>query len=262
LPRRPAFSDHFSATAARYARLRPNYPPRLFSYLAGIAPSRRRAWDAGAGNGQASRALARHFREVVATDASAEQIARARPHPRVTYRVAPAEKSGLSAESADLVTAAQAAHWFDLPRFWREVRRVLVPGGAVAIWCYELFRVGPRVDAVVARFYRDVVGPYWPPERKLVETGYRTVEFPFEELAPPRFEMRRRWSLPRVLGFLSTWSAVQRFRQSTGEDPVAAIRPELAKAWGPSGGARTLRWELALRVGRRPRGSPSAPRNP
>lgn len=250
-PRTSGFADHFSSAAAAYARRRPEYPDRLFAYLAGLAPSRGRVWDAGCGNGQASRGLARHFREVIATDASAEQIAKARPSPRITYRVAQAETACVPDGSIDLVTVAQAVHWFDRDRFWRRVRRALVPRGVIAIWCYELFRVDEPVDAVVLHFYRDIVGPYWPPERALVENGYRTIEFPFAETAAPRFEMRKRWRLEDVLGLFATWSSVNRFRDATGRDPIARIRRDLLRAWGPPDRVRTVRWSIDLRVGRK-----------
>ncbi len=165
MARPPTFADHFSAASADYARYRPDYPDRLFAYLADRAPGRRRAWDCATGNGQAARGLARHFAEVIATDASAQQIASAPPHRRVSYRVAPAEDSGLPDESVELITVAQALHWFDRPRFWPEARRVLVPRGVIAVWCYDLLSIDAEVDAVVGRLYRDVVGPYWPPER-------------------------------------------------------------------------------------------------
>jgi SAM-dependent methyltransferase len=245
-----SFPDHFSANAASYARYRPDYPPKLFSYLSGLAPARRRAWDCATGNGQAALGLAAHFDEVVATDASAKQLAEAAPHPRVTYRVAPAEDSGLPEGSFDLVTAAQAAHWFDRPRFWREVRRVLVPGGVVAVWCYALFRSTPEIDRVIDRLYRDVVGPYWPPERRLTEDRFRSLDFPFPEIAPPAFRMEKRWTLAELEGYLTTWSAARRYREARGGDPVDEVRQDLTRAWGSPAAARNIRWEIGMRVGR------------
>ncbi len=246
-----AFPDHFSAGSPDYARYRPDYPDRLFDYLAGLAPARRRAWDCATGSGQAALGLARRFAQVIATDASAEQIGAARPHRRVRYRVAPAEESGLEGGSVELVTAAQALHWFDRPRFWSEVRRVLVPGGVVAVWCYDLLRAGARVDVAVNRLYRDIVGPYWPADRALVEQGYRTIEFPFEEVEPPSFRMEKRWSLSDLVGYLGTWSATRRYGQVRGEDPIGLVRADLTRAWGPPERVRRIRWDLALRVGRK-----------
>ncbi|MGE5277129.1 MAG: class I SAM-dependent methyltransferase [Acidobacteriota bacterium] len=244
------FPDHFSSAAAEYARHRPDYPAELFDYLAALAPGRRRAWDCATGSGQAAVGLARLFREVLATDASAQQISQARPHARVRYRVAPADDSGLEAGSVDLVTVAQALHWFDRPRFWQEARRVLLPGGVIAVWCYDLMRADEEVAAVIRRFYRDVVGPYWPPERVLTEQRYRTIDFPFPEETPPPFRMEKRWSLPDLVGYLGTWSAVRRYRETLGEDPVGPVSEQLARVWGPPDRPRRVFWDLALRVGR------------
>lgn len=244
------FADHFSGYAAEYAKFRPDYPDALFEYLALLAPARRRAWDCATGSGQAALALARHFDEVVGSDASARQIESATLHSRVRYRVAFAEASGLEDASVDLVAVAQSLHWFDRERFWNEARRVLVPDGILAVWCYDLLRVAPEVDEVVDHLYREVVGPYWPPERALFEQGYRTLDFPFEEASPPAFVMEKRWSLPEVLGYIGTWSATHRYAEAEGKDPLDRIREDLTAAWGPPDRIRSVRWDLDLRVGR------------
>ena len=220
-----SFRDHFSGHAADYARFRPDYPEALFSYLASLAPARRLAWDCATGSGQAAAGLAPRFEEVVATDASAPQIEQAPPIPRVRYAVSPAESATLPDGSVDLVTVAQALHWFDLPSFFAEVRRVLVPGGVVAVWCYDLLSIASDIDPIVNRFYRDVVGEYWPKERSIVERGYGSLEFPFEEveIPPPGFTMEKEWTLPDLLGYVRTWSAVRRFMAARGEDPVLAL---------------------------------------
>jgi SAM-dependent methyltransferase len=247
------FADHFSGIAARYADFRPTYPPALFAWLAALAPGHGLAWDCAAGSGQASLGLAAHFDRVVATDASAQQIAAARPHARIDYRVAPAESSGLAAASADLITVAQALHWFDLDRFYAEARRVLQPDGVIAVWTYGVLLLDdPRLDARVQAFYRDTVGPYWPPERHHVETGYRALPFPFPEITPPPLEMETRWTLPQLLGYLGSWSATARYAAARGSDPVAALAAELAPLWGEAEQARAMAWPLSLRVGRKP----------
>lgn len=184
-----SFKDHFSGHAADYARHRPQYPAALFAYLAQLAPDRALAWDAGTGNGngQIARGLAEHFAHVIATDAAAQHIANAVPHVRIEHRVAPAESLEAPARSVDLASAAQTAHWFHLTRFYAEAHRVLKPRGVVAIWCYGLTRVVPEVDAIVEHFYRDVVGPFWPAERQLIDERYQTLPFPFREQQPPSF---------------------------------------------------------------------------
>jgi SAM-dependent methyltransferase len=243
-----AFQDHFSGHAASYAAHRPTYPGAMFDWLASLAPDHQEMWDCGTGNGQAAVALAKHFARVRATDASARQIAEAQPHPRVTYSVAPAEASGLGDESVSLVTVAQAVHWFDLPRFWEDVRRVSKPQGVVAIWCYQLTRVAPEIDAIVLDFYREIVGPFWPPERALVENGYREIDFPFVEIEPPPFDMTADWTCGQLAGYLRTWSASRRYQEANAEDPVALIEPQLRTLWG--GDTRRVAWPLAMRVGR------------
>lgn len=253
---RMTFKDHFSETAAGYVRFRPRYPETLFHYLADAAPRRVRAWDCATGSGQAAIGLAKHFERVIATDASAGQIAHALPNPRVDYRVAPAEKSGLEPESVDLVTVAQALHWFDIPAFFQEVKRVLVPGGLLAVWCYQLFTIDPEIDRIVLRFYTETVGRYWPPERKMIEEGYRSISFPsaFTELRTPSFSLESPLTLDQFGGFLQTWSAVQRCNKEKGRDPVAPLLAELAPLWGDLKRPRMLRYPLPLRMGRKEEG--------
>ena len=243
------FSDHFSADADGYARFRPRYPDALFDFLAREAPARDAAWDAGTGNGQAAVDLARWFEHVTATDASASQIERAIPHPRVSYRVCPSESCELADASFDLVSVAQAVHWFDRERFWAQVRRVLRPRGAVAIWTYQLFEITPEIDEIVRRFYGGIVGPYWPPERRLTEQRYQTIEFPFLELDAPDFTIEQPMTLDDVAGYIRTWSATRAFMKHHHQDPVDALVEELTRAWVPQQ-ERLARWPVAMRVGR------------
>lgn len=245
------FQDHFSTQAATYAQARPTYPPELFSYLAKLAPGRGLAWDCGAGNGQASVALAGHFSRVVATEPSPDQLAQAVAHPRVSYAQGAENAPALADGSVDLVTAAQAAHWFDRDKFYPEVQRVLRPGGIVALWTYALCQIDPAIDGLVFRFYSDTVGPFWPPERKHTETGYRDFEFPFEELAFPEFAMQHQWTLAQFTTYLRTWSSVTRYTKAKGIDPVGPFETELAAIWGAA--PRPITWPLAGRIGRRSR---------
>jgi len=246
-----SFQDHFSAVAGRYADFRPHYPQQLFDYLTELAPGRSLVWDCAAGTGQATIDLARRFDRVIATDASAQQIAAAKPVARVEYRVATAEQSGLPDNCADLVTVAQALHWFDHTKFYAEVRRVLRPSGVLAVWAYGINTVeGNAINAMVQDFYSNVVGPYWPPERKLVEEGYRTLPFPFTEVQSPDIEMHARWTLEQLIGYFSTWSATNRFIKARGEDPLKPLAESLRRAWGSEETSRIVTWPLSLRVGR------------
>jgi len=243
------FRDHFSAHADEYRVYRPTYPPELFAYLAAAAPARDLAWDCGTGNGQAALGLAEHFARVVATDGSAKQIAEARPHPRVEYAVTPAEECPLPDRTADLVTVAQALHWFDLDAFYAEVRRVSRPGGLLAVTCYCAPSAGPDVDEVLRR-YQDLVRTSWPPGREWVDAGYRTIAFPFPELPAPHFDLTVDADLAWFLGYLGTWSATKEFTKARGFDPVAQLRGEFAAVWGDPAAVRAVRWEFNVRVGR------------
>jgi SAM-dependent methyltransferase len=265
----PAFKDHFSHGSADYARGRPEYPEALFDFLANLPAARDAAWDCGTGTGQAARSLAARFRTVAATDASASQAAMAeretrsrasspaspaaRPD-RIVYAAAPAERVPLRDASIDLITVAQALHWFDFPAFFAESRRVLRPGGILAAWCYGNCSVTPAVDKAYARLYADIVGPYWPPERAHIENGYASIPFPFAPLPCPVFAMEARWDLEAFQAYLETWSAVKYYRKDKGADPMALVRGDLERAWGGGGERRLITWPLILKAGRFPDG--------
>jgi SAM-dependent methyltransferase len=237
--------------AASYGAYRPRYPEKLFATLASLTPARALAWDCATGTGQAAVPLADWFDQVVATDASSAQIRNAEPHPRVTYRVAPADASGLADRSVGLVTVAQSLHWLDLPAFYAEVRRVLLPGGLLAVWTYGRPLIEPQiVDDLVAELYESVVGPYWPPERRWVEEGYRSLDFPFDEVPIEAPSMTASWSLPQLLGYLTTWSAVTRYTDATGIDPLPPLSERLSPHWGSPERVRRIEWPLNIRAGR------------
>jgi ubiquinone/menaquinone biosynthesis C-methylase UbiE len=215
--------------------------------LGSIAPDRELAWDCATGNGQAAVELGEVFDRVIATDASDKQVANAEQHPRVEYRVAAAEASGLEAGTVDLITVAQALHWFDLEKFYAEARRVLKPGGVLAAWAYKLATVSPAIDALVNHYYSDIVGPFWPAERVLVEK-FEELPFPFTAVEAPPFETVAEWSAENVLGYLRTWSATQRFMAAEQRDPLEEIEEELRAAWGED--VRRVVWPLTIRAGR------------
>ena len=244
------FPDLFSQQAATYAAARPDYPDELYRFIASVSPGLERAWDCGTGNGQAARDLARYFRRVIATDASAEQIAQATPAAGVEYRVATAESSGLPAASVQAVTVAQALHWFDHDRFYAEVRRVTVPQGVIAAWSYGACSAGPDVESALREFEEGTVGAYWHPARRWVDEGYRTIPFPFAELPAPTFQLRVRWNLRQLGLYLSSWSAVSAYRRERGEDPVPRFLDSIRTQWGAPDQVRDVSWPLALRVGR------------
>lgn len=242
------FTDHFSAQSGSYAEFRPGYPPALFRFLASQCAQAKFCWDVATGNGQAALSLVEHFTSVYATDASVNQVNLAPPHLRIRYAVEPAEKTTLTDHSCDLVTVAQAIHWFRHDDFYAEVRRVLKPGGLIAVWGYGLHSVDDAVDSVVKKYYSEIVGPHWPPQRKYIEEHYETVPFPFQKLAAPPFEITAEYSLGEMRGYLASWSATQGYIKQHGKNPLELVTSELKEAWGEAE-KRTLHWPIYLKVG-------------
>jgi ubiquinone/menaquinone biosynthesis C-methylase UbiE len=248
-----SYVELFSGHAEAYAAARPRYPDALFDWVAAIAPNRDLAWDCATGNGQAARGLATRFARVIATDASAAQLAHAEPHPRVEYRQATAEASGLPAASVDAVTVAQALHWFDLAAFFEEVARVLVPGGVLAAWTYNRPRVTPAIDRALDRLHDDTLGAYWANRRHLVDAGYASIEFPFEAIDPPAIRMQTDWTLAEFTAYVRTWSATRRYLAEHHRDPVDALEYELTPLWGEAPHERrAVHWPLSIRASRAP----------
>ena len=248
----PRRQNWFARGGRSYALYRPDYPPELPAFLACTSPGRGVAVDVGCGNGQLTVQLAEHFSKVIGTDPSADQIAHATSHDRVEYFRAPAERQPVPDQTADLITAAQAAHWFDMPAFCAEVRRIARSEAVVALIAYGVLRVhGNEVDRIVQAFYRDVIGPYWPPARRHVENGYRELYFPFRAVATPALAIERNWRLPDLLGYVGTWSAVQAAGKAMGRPVIADFHAAMAAAWGGDPDApRRVTWPLSLRVGR------------
>ena len=245
------FKDHFSSHATAYAIYRPSYPPALAAWLATIAPATQIALDVGAGSGQLSLLLADHFEQVIATDPSAQQIGSAVRHAKIDYRVAPAERCDLPDASVDLLTAAQAAHWFDLPSFFAEVDRLLKPGGAIVLISYAGMEHRSPIEPMIEAFRLKTLEQYWPNERLLVENGYRDIHLPFEPLAAPSFFMEVKWPLATMIGYLDTWSAIRAMERDRGREMFESFLAELTRTWGDPETVRTNRWPLAIVAGRK-----------
>ena len=241
----------FSLVAKEYAVGRPGYPDELFDWLDAIAPGHQLAWDAATGSGQAAWGLAHHFDRVIATDISAEQLRHARQHPRIEYRVARSEASGLAERSVDLATSAAAAHWFDLPRYYEELRRVVRPGGVAVAWTYHVARVGDaRLDAILWRLYRDVLGPHYPPNVRLVDDGFAGIDLPGEEISPPPFFSTLRWNARQVAMFAASWSPLPAYIAATNTNPIPELEAEVAALFGGPNVVRELRFPLYVRASR------------
>jgi len=244
------FKDLFSAQAADYAKFRPTYPKELFKYLSSVVESHELCWDCGTGNGQAAIELASNFNLVIATDPSPGQLKNAAEHSRVQYFQASASSAPMILDrSVDLVTAAQAFHWFKQDEFFREVSRVVKPGGVLAFWCYSLAKISPEVNAVVDKLYEGILGPYWEKERLLVEEHFKNVVVPFEEIKAPHMTMSASWTFNHLVGYLSTWSALQKYIQVNSSNPIELVFEDLKQAWGGVS-EREVHWDLGIRVSR------------
>ncbi|HYE53423.1 MAG TPA: class I SAM-dependent methyltransferase [Chitinophagaceae bacterium] len=242
--------DLFSKQAAGYSRWRPTYPPELVAYVAQLVPERRLAWDCATGNGQAALLLTDHFDKIMATDLSAEQLKHAKPHPKITYGQGTAEQTEFGDNSFDLVTVAQAYHWFDHAAFSKEAHRVCKPGALVAIWAYGMSVADDAViNKMVLDFYVNVTDPYWDAARKYVDEGYRTIPFYFEELPVERkFSIRVDWGIAELQGYLNSWSAIQKFIQVNGYNPVDQLIQELHPHWKKD--TIGFNFPLYLRIGK------------
>lgn len=247
-PRSARERNWFDAGGSAYARFRPAYPADLVAYLSGLAATHDLAVDVGCGNGQLTAQLADTFTNVLGVDPSQEQLASAMPHPRVRYVRADAEALPVADGAAALVTSAQAAHWFDLPAFFDQVRRIGAPGAVLALITYGKQRLDADLDGRFQRFYREEIGPFWPPERRLVDEGYRTLAFPFAEIDTPSFEMRAHFDLTTLLGYLSTWSASRHARDAGRADILDRFAIDITELWGDPSRERLVRWPISLRV--------------
>lgn len=240
--------DRFSGHADLYAQYRIDYPTELYKFVLESVNERQCAWDCATGNGQVAGALADYFQFVDATDISETQLARATQRPNIHYQVCAAEHSPFPDNTFDLITVAQAIHWFDIEAFHEEVRRVAKPNAILAEWGYGLAKLGEDLDPILVDFYRNRVGPYWDPQRKFIDDAYATLPFPFTDVRKAEFMAEKTWTVDRFLNYLRTWSAVRQYIHENEEDPVNALADELTLLWGVD--ERTVRFPIFVRVGR------------
>ncbi len=242
----------FSLHSFDYARFRPRYPKELFSYLCCLVQDREQAWDCATGNGQFARGCAEYFQHVEATDISEEQIEHAFLHPRITYRVCPAEKTPYPSNAFNFIGVAQAIHWFDLDRFYGEVQRLLAPGGVLAVVGYSFMKITPTIDQRIENTLLRNINPYWAEGNRLIMDSYRTIPFPFPELSPvPSFHIEVKWNFNQLLNYLRTWSAVKRYANERNQDPIQPLIPSLREVWGDPELRRTVTMPLVIKVDRK-----------
>ena len=241
--------DRFSGHADLYAQYRIDYPPELYDFIGSLVQNRHIAWDCATGNGQVAGALADIFEQVEATDISETQLILAIKKPNIHYQTGSAEQAPFADNTFDLVTVAQALHWFSVDAFHREVRRVAKPGGIIAEWGYGLVKLNEAsLDSTMLDFYRNRIGPYWDPQRAYIDDAYTTLPFPFLDAQRANFTARRNWTLERFLNYLRTWSAVRQYLYENESDPVTELGEELKPIWGE--GERDVAFSIFMRVGR------------
>ncbi|HMT29544.1 MAG TPA: class I SAM-dependent methyltransferase [Bacteroidia bacterium] len=223
--------DNFSNQSDTYAMFRPGYPDALFDFILNHTEGRSAALDCATGNGQVAGVLSEYFNQVFATDISEKQLQHAIQKSNIHYSVSRAEVNNFDNSQFDLITVGQAAHWFDLPLFYKEVSRILKPGGLLALFGYVLPTINEEVDSVIHEFYEGVLGKYWDPERKIVDDRYRSIPFPYQKITNNGFEKSYEWSKEQLIGFLSSWSAVQHYKKSTGEDAMEKLLKPMGEVW-------------------------------
>lgn len=224
-------SDRFSKQSAMYAAFRPTYPEALYHFILSSVNGRDEAWDCACGNGQVAKDLSPFFKTVEATDHTPNQLANAFKKDNIHYSLGEAESTAFRDHQFDLVTVGQAIHWFDIPAFFNEASRVLKPGGLLAIWGYSLLSISKEIDPIITHFYTKVVGPYWDPQRKLIDNQYRGIDFPFQKIQVPAFDFSFNWTIEELEGYLTTWSAVQKFVKEQGRNPVVDLVPLIKPHW-------------------------------
>ncbi|MDN5214596.1 class I SAM-dependent methyltransferase [Fulvivirgaceae bacterium BMA12] len=221
----------FSANSENYERFRPDYPDALYKYIFQYVRSFDQAWDCATGNGQAAKYLSTVFKQVEASDISDGQLDNAYQNFNIHYRQSPAESTPFKDNRFDLITVAQAFHWFNFEQFFREAKRVLKPGGVLAVWTYDLLKIEDRIDQAIGDFYHNVVGPYWESERKHVDRRYGDVKFPFRHVQTETFSIKKEWSLQQLIGYVQTWSSVAKYQKDHRENPVNALHDQLKQLW-------------------------------
>ena len=240
----------YSSYAKQYAQSRPGYPEELFEYLSSLVDEHHLAWDCATGNGQAALTLTKYFEKVIATDISNEQIKNAIKHKHIKYNVCNAEDSGLENKSVNLVTVASAIHWFDLENFYKEVRRVVKPGGIIAAWSYHIGYMEPPFDKLFLGFYEEALSPYFGLGAKLVDDRYSTINLPGKGIETVDFFVEVKWKLKNMLDFIESWSGTQQYKKETSRNPTDLIINELNSIWGEAEKIHTIRWPLFLKISR------------
>lgn len=240
--------DNFSSQSSQYAKFRPKYPQELYDFLLSYVSETKTAWDCATGNGQVATVLAKHFEQVYATDISEKQLANAPQISNIKYKIERAEHTDFRDNSFDLITVAQAIHWFKFDEFYAEVKRTLKPNGLFAVIGYGIMHITPQIDEVVHYLYQDILGDFWDVERRYIEDNYLNISFPFKEIDSPKLEITAQWNFDQLIGYLETWSALQHYIKAKETNPMAIVYNDLKQAWGNSN-THEIHFPLLLKVG-------------
>lgn len=245
------FIDNFSTKSKNYSFSRPTYPQSLFKFLSTVTLQNNLAWDCATGNGQAAIGLAKYFKKVIASDASRNQIRYAFQRENVEYKVFQAENAEIDSDSVDIVTVAQALHWFDLDKFYSNVKRVGKKGGIIAVWSYDMHKVNPQIDKITSKLDvdGDILGSYWDKEARYVKEKYKTITFPFREISVPVFKTTLYWNLHQLWNYMKTWSSVKKYYSENKRDPLELVKPEVRALWGDEFDKKEVTWNLNTRAG-------------
>lgn len=244
-----ALKDRFSVQSTEYATYRPSYPESLFDFLLANVIAKHTALDVATGNGQVASQLADSFVNVIATDISDKQLKHAVAKKNIHYQQAPAEKLITDPSSIDLITVGQAAHWFDLPKFFDAVDIMLKPGGLLALFGYSLPTVDKEVDFAMKYVYQEILGTYWDKERKMVDDQYANIAFPYSQINHPDFIQEYVWTSEQYLGYIGTWSAVQLYQQKLHIDLKEEIKNRFKEVWNCE--TKKVRFPIFLLAGKK-----------
>lgn len=241
--------DNFSTQSDDYAKFRPVYSQKLIDFLLSLTSTHETCWDCGTGNGQLAIALAKYFPKIHATDISEKQLNNAIQRANIEYSKQPAELTNFPDQHFDLITVAQAAHWFDHEKFNKEVKRVLKPNGVIVLFGYGLVQVQGDPGQLIKDFYWNVTKPYWDSERDHIVEEYQTIPFPFQEIqVNQNFDIISEMTLEQLTGYIGTWSAVQHFIKSNGYQPVNNLRADLKSVWKE--GMKRVNFPVFIRAGK------------
>ncbi|XP_071543816.1 putative methyltransferase DDB_G0268948 isoform X3 [Panulirus ornatus] len=265
-----------TAHAAVYAKFRPQTPAtltdRVISFLTEkYKESLAAAADVGCGSGQSTQVLGPHFASVTGLDISEAQISEAtkqNTRTNISFKVSGAEKLPFPNSSLQLVTAGQACHWFDLPKFYQEVDRVLVPGGVLALYGYLFPQpihgdLTEKLGDIIEDVYQKDTNGYWESGIEDVGTCYGDQKYiiPYPDLIRDDTHfVDKIASVSDLTGYITSWSGFQNFLAKNGDTAAKKILDNFQNRFmstlnvttAPEDTQICLRFKYFLLMGRKP----------